>query len=1483
MSGLREQSITSLPQSHANPQAVEPPNPAQDVLMFVGDVTSVVTAPVDMLNQGVASLTNGISNALPSFPAARTLVDLVFGWPHSHPHPPSFGTPLPSIGPVLLAGSLNVLINGLPAARCGDIGFGAWCGGYFPMFEVFTGSSNVFIGGARASRMLIDFTRHCSLPFVGKNLGKGLSAFDKGMMAFMGGMGALGVAAQVTESANQADAAENADSAEVAAAAAAASSAAALGAAMTAAQTAADMAAMALSVGMGKDPGLPPLLCFGNFITGSMNVLIGGLPIPGWTHALAGLGKLLKKVRFKPRRTRPRDGDLSDICTSRGCPVDVATGKLYTEAYDFIVDGPIPFQFKRFYSHVNDSYGPLGKGWTHSISMTLLVDENSKSIQFTDGEGRLSDFRYLETGESDYNYLEKLNLSRTEQSRYVVTYYDGCKYIFDNKDTEGRNVNKFVLTRIEDRHDNGIEVIYNNGLPVTVIDSVKRKFQFSYNEDSRLSKITLIANIDSDSDRMLVSYEYSDAGDLITVYDALNNPARYRYDKHLLIQETDRNGLSFHHEYTTIEDEPWAIRTWGDGGLFDISFEYDLKAKKTIATDFRGVTLYYWNDLGQVVTEVDPHQGVWKTEYDEFGNIISETDPLGGKTSQQFDSHGNLTLLTDTLGRKTEYLYNDRGLLAEIHNKNGSSEIYKYDDRENLIERHTSSGAVYKYTYDDRGVPASTIFPDGSRQRKWISSDWQRMGYRDDLGLIKEVQLDYVGDIISEYDSIGEAVRYKRDAEGRITECLYRGGGKGQLEYDGIGNILTTTAFDGRKNYYSYTSRSLISSATNASGNSARFEFDKAEFLTRVVRPDGKDYRWKIGPGQSLISTRGFDGRSKYFFYDSLQRTTEIKDSENRQTRFEYDAASNVTGIVFQDGSTTNITYNNSDLIVSADNDNNWFRRTYDNEDKLIREEAGELWVESVYDESQRRVELKTDQRSISFKYDIRGRITEILDGASVIQQFEYDELDRPVRRVCDGVTEYKVYDLMGRLAHQKIVDRFGNVVVDRAYNWDINGLLIELKDSIRGNIKYDHDVNGRVIIAKHNENNNEDIWSYDAIGNITRDRFGKHHYDDNDHLISTGLESFSYNDRGSVAAINRKDNRCDFTYNAAGRLTKVKHSDGKITEYGYDALGRRLFKNHNGIENKYLWDADNLLLEKCGSKSIQYLYYEGGMDPIGCWRDGRFYTYISNHLGVPQEMIDEAGRIVWAGKYDLWGKAQILKQDVENPHRFIGQYYDSETGLHYNRHRYYNPEIGRYLSSDPYGLEGGLNPYTYVVNPLLAMDPYGLAIHTYNQNWRGDTRSPVTVETEQVTRPSGETFERPVRVSGMVEPVSTKGRPGAPEPMTGFRPYEDGKNGRQRRFMFDRGHVMALELGGPDVTPNIVPQGSKFNQHGRWRQMEREVLRLHNTEGPAHFEVRAIYGKGAKAPHSFDVAVTTSKGVYRNPPPSDINKPNPAIKNQCK
>jgi len=297
------------------PPAPKPqiPGRPQNVLHTIaGGIGTVLGAPamaVNALNTGFATATQSIAAVFPSFPAA-TLGALTMGAPHAHiAHPPSGPppippTPLPPIGPIIAGCCVQVLIGGIPAARCGDIILNPTCCGLPPLGEIKTGSSNVFIGGSRAARVT-DITMHCTpVPSGAGARAAGAAAKTAAKTAMTVAMTAIkvaGMAAQGMQIAGDAIEAVEADDSAMAAA---------LGtnAAMMAAQMAADAAAMALAAAMGKDPCVPPGTP--GMVTVPMvpTVLIGGFPMPSWMDIAKGLLKAVKGLRArnnKPAKSKP--------------------------------------------------------------------------------------------------------------------------------------------------------------------------------------------------------------------------------------------------------------------------------------------------------------------------------------------------------------------------------------------------------------------------------------------------------------------------------------------------------------------------------------------------------------------------------------------------------------------------------------------------------------------------------------------------------------------------------------------------------------------------------------------------------------------------------------------------------------------------------------------------------------------------------------------------------------------------------------------------------------------------------------------------------------------------------------------------------------------------------------------------------------------------------------------------------------------------
>jgi uncharacterized Zn-binding protein involved in type VI secretion len=268
----------------------------------IGGILGGYNVLKDALDVGFANLTAPLAAVMPSLPAA-TLGSPYLGTPHAHPaHPPSGPppvppTPCPSFGSVLLGVTPRVLINSMPAARCEDIGLAPTCMGIPPAwFQIKTGSSNVFIGGARAAR-LGDICKACkNIPEApGISAGKVMAAIGKAM--HYGGMaaGALGIAADVAEAAVDDDKAMQ--------------SAKVLAAAMGAAQMAMDQAKAAVEKTMWKDPTLPPTGSMGAIIDPShLTVLIGGFPMVNIPNPVDALLNRLSRLKAKPQEEEEEPG-----------------------------------------------------------------------------------------------------------------------------------------------------------------------------------------------------------------------------------------------------------------------------------------------------------------------------------------------------------------------------------------------------------------------------------------------------------------------------------------------------------------------------------------------------------------------------------------------------------------------------------------------------------------------------------------------------------------------------------------------------------------------------------------------------------------------------------------------------------------------------------------------------------------------------------------------------------------------------------------------------------------------------------------------------------------------------------------------------------------------------------------------------------------------------------------------------------------------
>ncbi|EAA8049753.1 hypothetical protein DOF42_07030 [Salmonella enterica] len=295
------------------------------------------------------------------------------------------------------------------------------------------------------------------------------------------------------------------------------------------------------------------------------------------------------------------------------------------------------------------------------------------------------------------------------------------------------------------------------------------------------------------------------------------------------------------------------------------------------------------------------------------------------------------------------------------------------------------------------------------------------------------------------------------------------------------------------------------------------------------------------------------------------------------------------------------------------------------------------------------------------------------------------------------------------------------------------------------------------------------DRYYYDKAGNLL-DNEGQGPVMNN-RLPGCGRDRYGYNEWGELTT--RRDQQLE--WNAQGQLTRVI-SGNTETHYGYDALGRRTRKatygRHTGhtarSRTDFVWEGFRLLQENVQQQGWRtYLYdaeqpYTPVASVTGRGESRQVWYYHTDVTGTPQEVTVADGTLVWAGYIRGFGEnaADISNSGAyfHQPLRLPGQYFDDETGLHYNLFRYYAPECGRFVSQDPIGLRGGLNLYQYAPNPIRWIDPLGLAILEHQSNFDAARRT--GFENAGMTNPEDVTFSKVDPKTGTV--VEFKGPNGA-------------------------------------------------------------------------------------------------------------------------
>jgi RHS repeat-associated protein len=339
--------------------------------------------------------------------------------------------------------------------------------------------------------------------------------------------------------------------------------------------------------------------------------------------------------------------------------------------------------------------------------------------------------------------------------------------------------------------------------------------------------------------------------------------------------------------------------------------------------------------------------------------------------------------------------------------------------------------------------------------------------------------------------------------------------------------------------------------------------------------------------------------------------------------------------------------------------------------------------------------------------------------------RFTRNAVGQITRESLGGVLDRDLsYHPDGYLTGQRVVAG-GRPLFEQKYRYDGAGNMIAKYDSLSGVERYLYDPLSRLVAQLDPEGRLRRILN-DPVG----DRLGTGSHDasgDSDWRRQGEYNGTTYRfDRaGSLIERAGLGAMLHLSWDVHQRLSESR-TNGRTTTYQYDPLGRRLSKQTAGIVTHFLWDGDALLGDvdlasrRAASPTAQtreWVYYPGTFEPLVLVQrradsfDDALYFYHNDPNGCPARLFDREGRIAWAARYGPWGEIDRSHSGrLDNPLRLQGQYADSETGLCYNRNRYYDASIGTFVSQDPLGLEPSENPYQFAQNVHAWIDPLGLA-----------------------------------------------------------------------------------------------------------------------------------------------------------------------------
>jgi RHS repeat-associated protein len=878
--------------------------------------------------------------------------------------------------------------------------------------------------------------------------------------------------------------------------------------------------------------------------------------------------------------------------------------------------------------------------------------------------------------------------------------------------------------------------------------------RYTYDAEGRL-----IAAYDADGSA--TRYTYDDRNLLTSHTVATGLTFFFRYDSQSRCVET-WGQYPGGNDPSLAEDVPTVLAdgTTRARGIFHVKLDYPMDLYSE-ATDSVAVHTYEGTSQGLVAAAVTPLGG-FKRAYDDRGFLISFTDALGATTTWERDALGRETQVVDPLGRTTRTVRNDEGSILEI--------IGPEDDRTRLEYTNDSLswtdaiGADYTVRFDSRGQPIRMSWPDGRSQTLTRDFHGNVIEHVDERGLRTLAIYDHWGRCLETSDATGRKTRFSYSNTDRLLSIMRSDGSTEHTVYDEVGNPVSTTDANGQTTRMVYGGFNRPVRIEKPNGEVIELRYNREGWLSYVMNARGLRHTFTRDAAGLIVQERSFDGRVVRYSYDAVGRVIGTRNAIGELTEYERDAAGQLIARHYSDGTSETFRYDGLGRIIEAECAAGHFRFGRNKRGWIVREdqsvEGKNFSVRTDYSATGDVIGRHTSLgHAAQWRRDFQHhRVELVLDGETSVHH--EDLLGRESQRVlARGAILDFTRDTFGRLTATRVsvpgatssgptppewVGAFppGTLRLE-GFSYSPDGLLSERWNGHQQSMQYSYDPAGQLTgVARAGRE--VATYRYDPCGNRFDGTPGAPvlAYDGGDRLERNGPRTYLWDfdsrlreERTSSASGELEVRR--YHWSANGRLAAVDLPNGLTVSFEYDPFGRRVKKQVARRETdeslrivettRFVWDGGALVHElvqrpEAGLDSLDrettFVFKPGSTIPIahrstqtvnGARVDSHWWHYLNDDAGTPSALVAPDGRVGAELAIDVWGNG-AENSAVRTPIRFRGQYADEETGLHYNRNRYYDPAVGRYISADPLGLAGGLNPFAYAGNcPTSAIDPEGL------------------------------------------------------------------------------------------------------------------------------------------------------------------------------